>query len=539
MEIFMLNVFSLLTGTAVSANQSSNYPWLDYLVPIAVGILILAVIYIIWTYQKGLKGCPREIYLMFFTKVTEYSAYGGINLAFVLYLSSDLGLSDIQAGTFMGTYSVLLTAFAIIVGPVCDTIGIKKTLLVGAYTLLFSRLMMPFMPNLYLATIFGFFPMAVGIAITGPVISVSIKRFTTPEKAALGFGMFYTLMNIGWATGAYIFDLVRKTFGETAQIAIPLTGMTISTYQFIILIGFFINIPDLIAILLMRDGVEMTEDKGVTINPTKKLGDGGTFIAGIISTAKNTAIATFKQMKNVFTEKAFWMFIFMLFTTVFVRLTFEHFHYTFPKYGIRIFGEGVPIGSVYGVLNPVLVVFLVPLFAAFTRKISSYKMMLLGSFISAASVFLAVMPYSWFVPLVDSWFGELVFVRWLDIPEVSRSPLFFPLIFFIIIFTIGEALWSPRLMQFTAQIAPKGKEGSYISLAVLPWIFAKAFAGPLSGWLLENYSPMGLPAGVENYPKQYMVWVWIGSIAMLSPILLFILKKLFTTAENASVSKAV
>ncbi len=532
----MTNALTFVSGAAVGSAEVSKYPWLDYFVPMLVIALLIALVYIIWSYQKGLKGHPREIYLMFFTKVTEYSAYGGINLAFVLYLSHDMGLSDIQAGTFMGVYAIGLSCLAMIVGPVCDTIGIKKTLLVGAYTLLFSRILMPFMPNLILATLFGFLPMALGIAITGPVISVSIKRFTTPATATLGFGMFYTLMNVGWAVGAWMFDTVRRAFGETAEIAIPIVNTSISTYQFIILIGFFINIPDLIAILLMRDGAEMTEE-GVRINPLAKLGDGGNFITGIISTVKNTAIKTGTQIKNVFGERAFWVFIFMLFTTVFVRLTFEHFHLTFPKYGIRIFGEGVPIGSVYGVLNPVLVVFLVPLVAAITTKVSSYKMMLIGTFISASSVFLAVMPHSWFEPMVDTWFGELIFVRWLDLPVESRSALFFPLIFFIFIFTIGEALWSPRLMQFTAQIAPKGKEGSYISLAILPWIFARALGGPLSGWLLEMYSPMGLPSGVEHYPRHFMIWVWVGSIAIVSPILLFVLKKLFMKAEAGSVEK--
>jgi hypothetical protein len=36
---------------------------------------------------------------LFFTKVTEYSAYGAANVAFVLYLHNDIGLSGIAAGS--------------------------------------------------------------------------------------------------------------------------------------------------------------------------------------------------------------------------------------------------------------------------------------------------------------------------------------------------------------------------------------------------------------------------------------------------------
>jgi dipeptide/tripeptide permease len=508
-----------------------NMNTLDFVLIVSGILLVIAFFYIIWSYVKGLKGSPYEIYLLFFTKVTEYSAYGAINISFILYLSADMGLSDVQAGTFMGTFGVMVTLMVMIVGPVCDAIGIKKTLLFGAYTLLFSRFLMPFMPNIYLSVLFGFFPMAFGLAITGPVLSVGIKRFTTKETAALGFGLFYTLMNIGWAIGAQLFDTMRSIFGETAGATLPFVGLHLSTYQLIILIGFFINIPDLIAILLMRDGVEMTADKGVVVTPTARIGDGGNFINAFTSTVRNTAKDTFTKMKSVFGEKAFWVFIFMLAMTVFVRLVFSHFHYTFPKYGIRILGDGAKIGSIYGVLNPTMVVFLVPLAAALTKKISSYKMMFWGTLISALAVFIAVIPPQYFAFLTDTWVGELIYDRWLGVPLERQTPLYFSLIVFIIVFTIGEALWSPRLMQFTAQIAPIGKEASYLSLAVLPWFAARLIVGPLSGWLVDRYTPAGLPSGIENYPDQHMVWLIVGSMAVLTPIALLIFRKVYITAE--------
>jgi dipeptide/tripeptide permease len=512
---------------------------LDMIIYAFIVVLVFAFGFIVYSYAKGLKGSPREIYLLFFTKVTEYSAYGAINISFVLYLSKDMGLSDVGAGTFMGAYSTMLTFFVIMVGPFCDSIGIKKTLLVGAYTLLFSRFIMPFAGNLPLAVIFGFFPMAIGIAITGPVLSVGIKRFTTKETAALGFGLFYTLMNVGWAVGAWIFDAVRRWLGEheiydiveQAGLDLPFS-INLSTYQVIIFIGAMINVPDLIAILFMRDGVEVNDEGKITISPQLIKDKGRNFIDTFLKTFTSTAKKTWRQLISLFKEKPFWIFLFMLFVTVFVRLTFQHFHYTWPKYGIRIFGEGAPIGSIYGVLNPTMIIFLVPLVAALTKRVGSYKMMVFGTFISALSVFVAVIPYEKFAFLVDTWVGELVFVRWLDLPESGRSPLYLVLISFVILFTIGEAFWSPRLMQFTAEIAPEGKEASYLSLAVLPFFFAKFFVGPLSGWLVSTYTPPGLPAGVENYPDHFLVWAWIGSIALLTPIGLLIFKKMFRAAEK-------
>jgi MFS family permease len=523
---------------------------LDYVIYFASALLMVAFLFIIWNYAKGLKGSPREIYLLFFTKVTEYSAYGAINVSFILYLSKDMGLSDVAAGTFMGVYSVMLSFLVMIVGPFCDTLGIKKTLLVGAVTLLFSRLLMPFMPNLPLAIIFGFFPMAFGIAITGPVLSVGIKRFTTKETAALGFGLFYTLMNVGYAIGGRIFDGMRTAFGEHGVynisekfgISLPF-DITLSTYQMIILLGFAINVPDFIAILMFRDGVELHDDGKMTITPVSVMSKGGNFFKMLGRTVAQTALKTWKNLANVFKEKSFWVFIGMLFLIVFTRLIFEHFHYTFPKYGIRLLGEGARIGTIYGVLNPSLIVFLVPLFSVFTRKISSFKVLLFGLSISATSVFIATIPIEKFGWLSDTWVGELVFDRWLNVPEHMRTPLYFSLMLFVIIFTIGEAFWSPRLMQFAATVAPKGKEASYVALAVLPTFIGKLMAGPLSGWLVSTYTPEvpelngapGILAAGEigaRYANHYMVWVFVGSIALITPIGLVIFRKAFKNAET-------
>jgi len=493
-----------------------------------VGIALVGTFfYLIYSYVKGLWGSPRELFILFATKIIEYAAYGAINMSFVLYLSSDCGLSDIAAGTFIGFWSMGITAIMIFVGPVCDAIGIKKTLLVGTSTLIIARIIMPFTDSAVVAAIFGFVPLAFGIAIMGPVLSVGIKRFTTKEGAAMGFALFYTLMNIGWALGGIIFDFVRGMFGEHEIYTLGIIPAEVSTYQIIFLVSFFLSIPNLIMILLMRDRVRMTEHHGVVIDPPGEKHT-GTMLTVASKTIKQAAKDTGKILYQAFTEKAFWTYLFMLGMLVFVRLVFYHFHYTFPKYGIRVLGEGVKIGNIYGVLNPTMIVFLVPLVGALTKKISSYKMMMVGTFISAFSVFMASMPAEIYAPLMDTWFAELVFDRWLNTPAEMQSPVFFTLIFFIATFTIGEAIWSPRLMQFTAEIAPHGREGSYIALSYLPYFAAKLIAGPMSGWLVATYTP----EGAASYPNHYMVWLWIGGMAVISPLGLVAFNKMFRRAEQ-------
>ncbi len=499
---------------------------LDLIIYGFIPILAGAFIFIIHSYIKGLKDSPREIWILFSSKLIEYAAYGAMNMTFVLFLSKDINppLSDMSAGSFIAAWSIIITMTTMLVGSICDAIGIKKTLLIGTATLLFGRFFMPHTDNIIVASLLGFVPMAFGTAIMGPVLSVGIKKFTTKEGTTLGFGLFYTMMNVGWATGAWIFDEARSSFGEYAGTTVPIFGH-LSTYQLIFLIGFLLTIPTFILVLLMRDGVAMTE-KGVVVTKAEKTGKKA------IETVKTAVHDTFTILSQVVKEKAFWRFIFMLGVLVFVRLTFYHFHYTFPKYGIRVLGQGVKIGHIYGVLNPTIIIFLVPFVAALTKKVKSYKMMVIGTFLSAFSVFIATFPSEMWSGLIDSWVGELVYIKFLGITG-ERIPEIMGLVVFVILFTIGEAFWSPRLMQFTAEIAPKGKEGTYIALSYLPYFGAKFIVGPLSGWLVHRYTPTDMAGNpLPSYPEHYMVWIWIGGMAIITPLGLVIFRKLFKKSEQ-------
>ncbi|MFZ9886658.1 MAG: MFS transporter [Myxococcota bacterium] len=509
---------------------------LDIGMAVLATALLLGFLYILFSYGKGLKGSPRELYLLFFTKVTEYSAYGAAQLAFMFYLREDMGLSEIEAGGYYSVWSTGVTLLTMMVGAVCDAIGVKKTLLVGSVALLLSRAAMPLTDNLVMATLFGFVPLAVGIAITGPVLSVGIKRYTTREGAALGFGLFYTLMNVGWAVGAWLFDKIRVGMGETGTL--NFLGAELSTYQVIIGVGFFINVPDLLALVFMRDKVMMTEN-GIRFEKGDDAHQNETVLETTLRSIKTASRDTVKIFTQNFVQRAFWIFILLIGMTVFARLTFFHFHITWPSYGLRYFGEGSLVGNIFGVLNPVMIVFLVPVFAFITRKVTSYWMLLVGTLISVGSIFFVLLPPSTFAGLTDSWLGTIVFDRWLEVPVGFRDPYYLSMVLFVTVFTIGEAVWSPRLMQFTAEIAPPGREGSYVALSYLPYFGAKFIAGPMAGFLLTEYAPeFGVGGVYQNYPDHQLIWLWVGITAALTPVGLIVLRKMYRQAELAAADAA-
>ena len=517
----------------------------DYLFFTIIAGGVAGLIFIIRNYAKGLKGTPREMWILFTSKVLEYTAYAAINMAITVWLTRDCGLGDVVTGTYIMTWSVLLSIMNMVAGAIADTLGLKKTMIISACFLIFSRIMMTFFTDPVIIFIFGFIPLAIGFAIVLPVVSIAIKRYTTKEQAAMGFGLFYVVMNLAYAIGGFYFDKVREVFSErdaagtiiNENAGTTFLGHHFSTYQLFFLFGVGFTILSLSVLFLMREGVSRDEE-GVKITPLKDHGSG---LAAVKSAAKDTGI----KLKTVFAEKYFWIFIGMIATTIFVRFIFFHFHYTFPKYGIRVLGEGAKIGAVYGVLNPVLVIYMTPIVAYFTKKVSSYKMLIVGSIVSSVSCFIAVIPADTFSWLTDTLLGELILIKWLGLAD-SASELaglvsnhhvaaYWPLVIFITVFTMGEAIWSPRLMQFTAEIAPKGKEGTYIGLSVLPWFAAKFVVGPMSGILLAEYVPTDEAGKALNfYPNHSMVWVWIGGMALLTPAFLLIFRKLFTHKIDAT-----
>ena len=598
---------------------------LDWILVLFIIGLAIAFIGMILYYVLGLRGSPRELYLMFFTKVTEYSAYGAASVVMVKYLAQDVvyngqSLGDTDAYLYYGVWALCSTIITITVGSVCDTIGIKKCLLIGAVMLLTARFSMPMSLDIGPVTLLGFLPLAFGFAITGPVLKVGIKRFTTLKSATLGFGLFYTLMNVGFWIGAEIADWFRAEFSDTGTLNfLGFEMLEMTTYQAIIAIGFLINIPDFLAILWMREGAEMTEngfvihenqgdsaevvrEKLITSTDSRRskmlrelsyssgaillfalfgyfvmyLGEvhtikidvipvgryfwafyivaalfsiggilystssligtlkPGKFFDKVMKSVRDATQGTAKQLSENFSERAFWVYMGMLAILVFVRLTFYLFHVMFPTYAIRVFGADFPVASIFGSLNPAMIVFLVPLIALISTKIRSYTMLLIGTLVSAGSVFLCFMPDTVALAIGDTWFGTWILDYWLEAPEGNRDPFLISLVVFIIVFTIGEAIWSPRLMQFSAEIAPRGKEGAYIALALLPYFLGKMGATIVSEQLTTRY----FNAELVEFSSHTTSWLVIGSMAMISPIGLVIFKSAFTNREDQAKEEA-
>jgi len=90
---------------------------------------------------------------------------------------------------------------------------------------------------------------------------------------------------------------------------------------------------------------------------------------------------------------------------------------------------------------------------------------------------------------------------------------------FIVLVTLGEALWQPRFLGYATEIAPEGRAGVYQGVAQLPWFFTKALVPLLySGYMMERYCPAEGPKDTQT------MWLIFGLVAITSTIFLVLMR---------------
>lgn len=470
-----------------------------------------------------LKGSMRELWIIFGTKIMTILAYSLVNSVLVLWLSSDLKFGDKSAGFVIASWSTILTTFTVMVGSLVDAVGIRRSLIAGFGLAALARFVMAFFAVQYIAVPFGLFPLALGEALQTPVMVAAVKRFTTTKQRSIAFSLYYSMMNVGFAIAGFVVDKVRGGLGEYGHFTVPYLGIQISTYQTIILLGMLCTLPNLVLTwFLMRDGVEAT-DEGVKITPTVSKYPGETFLNAVMLSSRDAAKDWWRIFSSLWTQPTFYRFLAFFGFVVFVKLILYHFYYTFPKFAIRELGEGVAFGQLFGTLNAVIVVILAPVVGALTQKFTAYKSVIIGTTIAALAVFLMAAPPVMFQPLADGPLGAAI-AWWLNLTGPVH-PLYVAIVLSVFIYSVGEAFYSPRLYEYPAAIAPKGQEGSYMALSMLPYFFAKFFVGTLSGFLLASFCP------AEGPRSSHMIWLIVGGMALLTPVGLLLARRYIQVHE--------
>lgn len=166
-------------------------------------------------------------------------------------------------------------------------------------------------------------------------------------------------------------------------------------------------------------------------------------------------------------------------------LLIEQFYQTFPTYIVRSFGETVPREYIT-LINPLSIALLQVFVGRMTSKLAAPMAISLGVLVGAVSMLLM---------------GA--------IPSLAGACGSF------FVFALAEMILSPRLYEYICSFAPKGREGMYMGIAIIPAGVGGGIGGVLSGYLISKYLP-------ENGARNPLaVWGAYAVIGVVCASLLF------------------
>eukprot|EP00128_Syssomonas_multiformis_P005451 Colp12_sorted_trinity150504_noHs@32239 len=434
-----------------------------------------------WPWQGWgvLKAAPRELWLIFLMKFLTSYAYYSVATNLTSFLTEEMDYSDYQAGWVYGTFGLLISVFQLCVGPVLDALGVRWALIAGAVvnTVSHAIIFMAKDDKLLLSAMYGFQPIAQALGV--PVMSIAIRRYTNSTNRVLAYGLFVAAASAGDLISGNVTSLLLEIFDcdekgcEGGNLrGVTVFGMFFSGRRVIFFTGAVTCIIMLIIAIFTIREIEL-DDEG---NMKQSKRDTSRLIGG---------------MKRAVRNREFYRLIIFSALIWIVKFVIRHLDATFPKYMKRSFDTEL-WGSIKSI-HPLAIIFLTPLVVLYCQPIGHYRMIEVGSYITAASVFLVCINTVWASVL------------------------------FVLLLSVGEAIYSPRVYDYSMAVSPKGEEGVFVQLASAPMFAAKFGVGPLSGWLLQEYCK---PPKVPDTPaceNSEIMWAIIGGISMTGPVLMTLL----------------
>jgi len=427
-----------------------------------------------------LAHTSRALFGLNLSYVIEGLVYFGIVGLLAIFFNQYIGLDDIDAGRMVGFLTAGITIAMLFLGATVDWIGLRKAILISLFFMLAGRIILALSPSLgssglwggaHLFSMLGIVGIIIGYGIYQPAAYAGVKQFTNSKTSAMGYAMLYALMNLGGFIPALIQPSLRKSFG--------IDGV-FWAYSVFTIVGIVV-----VAIVMSKKAI------------AKAIADAKNLETEFVEEEVDEMLEMSAKDKLKFYLKNFPIrdkrFMYFIFILIPVQTLFAHNWLTLPLYTSRAFEGFVSDNFDFFVnLNPLLIFVLTPVVTALTVKKDTYTMMILGTFVMASPTFI-----------------------------LALGPNINTLMAYLVIMTIGEAMWQPRFLQWVAEIAPKNMTGIYMGIGQFPWFLTKVITSIYSGWFLMNYCPEGIAPSEMNTE---MMWLIYGFIAILSPIGLILAK---------------
>jgi len=195
------------------------------------------------------------------------------------------------------------------------------------------------------------------------------------------------------------------------------------------------------------------------------------------------------MLKEIYVLKRFWRLLTLILLTVIIRTAFVHSMATLPIYMNREMGSDSHYGYVFAIESIFLIIF------SLTMTFIVYYMSLYSTLIVAGTISTAA-------PLI------LVF-----------GANYWTVFTFAILAGLGESICTPRMIEYTKQVALQGREGVFLSLNTISLVLSLTVAGFSSGWFLGEFCPD------DGERECWAMWYLISGICLIGTLLMVFLRE--------------
>ena len=388
-------------------------------------------------FVSTLKTFPKTFWAANTLELFERWAYYGLFNLLALYLTNSketgaLGFTQVEKGMIMGIVNAILYFLPIITGAIADKFGFKKVLISAFVTLSTGYFWMGSVTS-YPAVFLTFFYVAIGAALFKPIISATIAKTTNESNSSIGFGIFYMIVNIGGLIGPFTASYLREM-----------------NWHYMFLMSSSAILLNLIIVIFFY------KEPQRIIN-------------------QDSLFKSLKQVfLNIFSVLKDFRFVGFLLIIAGAWTVYWQYFYSLPVFMEQWVDTSSLYKAIYsfwpGLANAV---------GTSDGHILTEKIIAMDAFFIVAFQVIISTIVMRIRPLGSMTIGILINSLGLALMVMTRNPIF--ALSSIFIFSIGEMTFSPKILEYVSQIAPKDKTGLYMGVQFLPIALGNFLGGFISG----------------------------------------------------------
>jgi dipeptide/tripeptide permease len=446
-------------------------------------------------------GFDRPFWVANITEIFERLSYYGAFSSLALYLQEKLNFSTEQTGTLTGLFGGMVWFLAIFGGAIADRLGFRRALSMAYLILAAAYFLIGSIGAPWLAPVRDVVPLslfvgcililpALGVSLVKPCVVGTTARASKENVRSIGYSIYYTMVNIGGASGPYVASWAHRHLGVESVYRVA--ALSVFAMFFVVLI--FFREPRKAGDAPPPSVAEVARNFCVVVGKARLVLP----VLGIALLLR--VISFFPGFQWVVVPWWIWLGLgvlvlagisrFMWFLLIFTGywIVFWQQYISLPGY-IHSYIKADADVELILITDGLAVICLTLALNYLTRKVPAFQAIILGTVItSVAWLILALRPTIWGAVLS------------------------------LFVLALGEIIQSPRYYEYISRLAPEGQQGTYMGFAFLPIGIGSLLGGWFGGKVFQHFGE------VTHQPER--AWWVITGVGLVTALLLWIYDRL-------------